>query len=150
MAVSKENACAFYASDYHLEMIMLPYINENLKKDKKIYIFTENNLEDTVKTLIEKVNLESGIKEKILNINWKNEDEEKYKTMLNDEKQTIVFIKGNKEYIENINKDINKMNKTNSIEVIDCYNISEIGTDVNNIIKEHNNNILATNGKNKF
>ena len=36
--------CLFCASDYHLEMILLPYIIE--KKDKyKTIVFTESNLE---------------------------------------------------------------------------------------------------------
>ena len=30
----KEKICLFFASDYHFEMISLPYINENLKKNK--------------------------------------------------------------------------------------------------------------------
>lgn len=56
MIESKENSCAFYASDYHLEMIMLPYINENFKNNKTVYVFTQNNLTNTVNTLMEKVN----------------------------------------------------------------------------------------------
>ena len=55
MSDIQENSCAFYASDYHLEMIMLPYINENLKNDKTVYVFTEHNLEDTINTLLSRV-----------------------------------------------------------------------------------------------
>lgn len=40
MIESKENSCAFYASDYHLEMIMLPYINENFKNNKTVYVLS--------------------------------------------------------------------------------------------------------------
>ena len=32
----KEKICLFFASDYHFEMISLPYINENLKKNKNV------------------------------------------------------------------------------------------------------------------
>lgn len=50
--------CAFYASDYHFEMISLPYIEENLEKRKEIIILTENDLQDTIKTLISNINIE--------------------------------------------------------------------------------------------
>ena len=54
---TKEKTCAFYASDYHFEMISLPFIERNLESNKEIIILTENDLEDTVKVLISKINL---------------------------------------------------------------------------------------------
>ena len=107
MAVPDKNACAFYASDYHMEMIMLPYINENFKNKKNVYVFTQNNLEETIKHLVKNVNINKDIKEKVLNINWKNEDESKYKTLIEDKSESIIFVKGNENYIEKINKNLN-------------------------------------------
>ena len=49
--------CAFYASDYHFEMISLPYIEESLEKRKEIIILTENDLQSTIKTLISNINI---------------------------------------------------------------------------------------------
>lgn len=63
---TKEKICAFYASDYHFEMISLPYIEKNIEENKKIVILTENNLEETIKTLISKTNLKEEKKKKIL------------------------------------------------------------------------------------
>ena len=40
---TKEKICAFYASDYHFEMISLPYINKQIEEDKQVIILTENN-----------------------------------------------------------------------------------------------------------
>ena len=54
---TKEKICAFYASDYHFEMISLPYIEKNLEESKEILILTENNLDDTIRNLISKMNL---------------------------------------------------------------------------------------------
>ena len=69
--------CAFYASDYHFEMISLPYIENRLRRDKKVFILTENNLEKTMKTLVEHINLSDKKKENILNLKWDNNNEEK-------------------------------------------------------------------------
>ena len=46
---TKEKICAFYASDYHFEMISLPYIERKLEEKNEVIILTENNLEETIK-----------------------------------------------------------------------------------------------------
>ena len=33
----EEKLCLFFASDYHFEMISLPYINESLKKNENVF-----------------------------------------------------------------------------------------------------------------
>ena len=68
-----KKVCSFYASDFHLEMIILPYINEKLKEEKEIKIITEENLEDSMNVLLSKLNIDN--KEQILNIDWNNKDE---------------------------------------------------------------------------
>lgn len=146
MAVTDKDACAFYASDYHMEMIMLPYINESLNKNKKVYVFTQNNLEDTVKHFIKSVNINEKIKEKVLNINWKNEDEGKYKTLVEDTNESIIFVKGNGDYIQKVNKNLNQIKNYRNIEIIDCYSLEEVGNKTDEI--RHNyKNVLMTDGK---
>ena len=77
--LTKEKTCAIFASDYHFEMISLPYIEKNLEKNNKVIILTENNLEDTIEKLVSKVNLSEEKKKKILNLNWKQDDLNKFK-----------------------------------------------------------------------
>ena len=48
--------CCFYASDFHLEMILLPYIKKNMYK-YKFMIFTEENLSDSMNILLNRTNL---------------------------------------------------------------------------------------------
>ena len=103
---TKEKTCAFYASDYHFEMISLPFIERNLAENKEIIVLTENNLEDTIKIIIEKVNLQEKNKSNILKINWNNNDLEKFKQIKNNienNKNITIFIKGKSNYIKNIN-----------------------------------------------
>ena len=68
--ITKEKNCAFYASDYHFEMISLPYISRSMDQNKEIIILTENDLDDTVKILMSKMNLNEEKKKKILKLNW--------------------------------------------------------------------------------
>ena len=76
---TKEKICAFYASDYHFEMISLPYIERKLEEKNEVIILTENNLEETIKILISRMNLAEEKKKRILDINWKNDDLAKFK-----------------------------------------------------------------------
>lgn len=120
----KEKTCLFYASTYHLEMILLPYI---IKKEKVI-IFTEQELETTINTLLEKINLNIEEKQKIKQINWKTEEEnkiEEIKSFKEKQENITVIINGKKEYIEHINNKIKEIGN-NNIEIIDCYKIGDI------------------------
>lgn len=150
---TKEKTCAFYASDYHFEMISLPFIERNLAENKEIIVLTENNLEDTIKIIIEKVNLQEENKSNILKINWNNNDLEKFKQIKNNienNKNITIFIKGKSNYIKNINNNIEKWTKNNNkIKIIDCYDIEEVGSNLN-IITSKYKNILSTAGERKI
>ena len=52
-----EKICNFYVSDFHLEMILLPYLNQKLKEEEPITIISEKNLNQSIKELISIVNL---------------------------------------------------------------------------------------------
>ena len=43
-----EKMCSFYVSDFHLEMILVPYISEKIENKEDIKIITEKNLQDTI------------------------------------------------------------------------------------------------------
>ena len=148
MAELQENLCTFYTSDYHLEMIMLPYINKNLKNNKDVYVFTQDNLDESINHLVKNVNIEDNIKKKILNINWKNENEDKYNSLIENNNESIIFVKGNEDYIKKVNKNLNQIKNYRNIEIIDCYSLDEVGDKVNIITKNYEN-ILMTEGKRK-
>lgn len=150
--VTKEKTCAFYASDYHFEMISLPFIERNLAENKEIIVLTENNLEDTIKTIVEKVNLQEEKKNNILKIDWNNNDLEKFKQIKNNNennKNTVILIKGKENYIKNINNNIEKWTKNNNkMKIVDCYDVEEIGNKFDTIITKYNT-ILNTEGERK-
>ena len=45
----QERICSFYVSDYHFEMITLPYIENEIKQNHNVVILTENDLNETIK-----------------------------------------------------------------------------------------------------
>ena len=151
--ITKEKTCAFYASDYHFEMITLPYIEKKLEENKKIIVLTENNLEDTMKTLISKVNLKQEKKNNIFKISWKNDDLNKLKEKKQDienNKNLIILVKGKENYIKNKNENIEKWtNQNNKVKIIDCYDIEEVGEKLEGIVNNYGN-VLSTTGEKKI
>ena len=142
---TKEKTCIFYASDYHFEMVCLPYMYKEIEDNKEIIILTQNNLDETVKTLVQKINLEEIKKQKILALNWKNDDIDKIKELekgIENKENIIVFIKGSEKYIKNTNE---KINKFKGIQIIDCYDIEEVGEKTDTIMKNYKQ-ILNTTG----
>lgn len=147
---SKDKVCAFYASDYHFEMMTLPYISKKLDESKKVVILSENDLNDTINVLMERTNLKTDKKEKILNLNWNNNDLEKFRTIsenVKNKEETVIFVKGKENYINNVNKNLEKWleNGMNS-KVINCYDIQEIGGEMNKILDNYGT-ILSTSGE---
>ena len=127
----REKICSFYVSDYHLEMVLIPYINEKLSKNEEIEIISEKNLKETVNTLISKMNINEENKKKILELKWdKNEKIEL--------KDNMIVI-GTKKYLEEINNDIEE--KTNNIKVVNCFNFEEVKGEMGNIIKEYDKSL---------
>lgn len=147
---TKEKLCAFYASDYHFEMMSLPYIDKKIDENDEIIILTENNLENTIQILLSKMNLRKQKKEKILNIDWKDNDLDKFKKIkldVENEKDIIVFVKGKENYIKNVNKNIEKWTENaRNLKIIDCYDIEEIGENLDNIMNKYKK-VLNTSGE---
>ncbi len=92
--------CSFYASEFHLEMIILPYIEEKLKEGKTIKIITESNLEESIKVLLSRINIKN--KKEILKINWKDNSLENIKD------NTVVIINGTERFVEEKNEILEK------------------------------------------
>ena len=132
----EEKTCCFYVSEFHLEMILVPYINKKIEEN--ITILTEKNLRKTVEILISKMNLPKENKDKILKLGWDGEE--------NIKQNSNIIIIGSKEYIKNRNKEIEDKK---AVSVLDCYDFNEEKEDMSNIIKQYKNS-LNTLGKNNF
>ncbi len=147
---TNEKICTFFVSDYHFEMKSLPYITKNLEKDKSIIILTENDLKGTIEELIQRTNLNVDTKEKVLNLNWKNDDLNKFKEIKENaksNKETLIFVKGKLNYIKNVNKNIDKwIHDISSVKIVDCYDMNEIGENIDEIMDRYKV-VLNTSGE---
>ncbi|MBP3708770.1 MAG: hypothetical protein J6J36_09290 [Clostridia bacterium] len=135
--------CCLYASDWHLAVMLLPYINKKIQEKNKIYMKFENSIEEKIQILIDKMELKN--KNFINEIKWNEniQDEE----MCENEK--IYIISGNEEFIEEKNNMIQEyyQNKDEKIKIINCYEINENSSQID-IIRENNyKTILNTNGE---
>ena len=148
----REKMCLFFVSDYHFEMISMHYISENLKNNKKVIIVTENDLDDSVQKVLSSVNLDKEQKSKIMNINWNNNDVDKFKEIREaskDDNDLIIFVKGKEKYIDNINSNICNWISNKDAKVVDCYDINEVYKNVNSIAEKYDK-ILSTSGVEKL
>lgn len=133
---SIKKTCLFCVSDYHLEMILLPYIKEKID-DSNIIIFTENDLEESVNVLLTKINLDEKYKDKIKRLSWKHTDD-LYMDGINNEKDKNVYIiiNGSYNYIELVNNKIREFVKKD-VEVVDCIHIGDTDIDITDISKKY-------------
>jgi hypothetical protein len=141
---TKDNMCIFFASDYHFEMIAVPYIVKNSGK-KNVIILTENNLKETVNNLLERMIIDEVKKQLISGIDWTNRENklEISKNNLDKKMETLIFIKGKENFVNETNKKINVyLSEINlsceNLEIIDCYDLQGIETSFMAISSRYN------------
>ena len=153
-----EKLCSFYVSDWHLVTMLLQYINEQINKEANIITILENDIEENIRVLLQKLNLRN--EEKILNINWKQANGIKYSEIQNKLKElkrqdelNVIFINGSKNYIDMTNSNIEKFLKDNkekyskiNVKIIDCFEVGEFNVNMQEILDSHDK-ILNTSGE---
>lgn len=138
-----QKSCCFYASDWHLTVMLLPYINNKVQENCSIYMKCENNIEEKMNILLNKLTLKN--KKNIMNINWENlvaEDNI-------DDNEKIYIVSGSDKYIKNINNLIEQCydKKNYNIKIINCYEVRD-NEDLGKIISENGyTQILNTKGE---
>lgn len=128
-----EKICSFYVSDFHLEMILLPYINDKIKNQEKVEIITEKDLSETIRILVSRMNLKEEDKQQILNMNWKINEKK-----IEDNSNAIII--GSKEYIQKQNVQIEN-NFYKNLSIINCFDFEEVKNDISDIINNHDKSL---------
>lgn len=155
MSIQKSNItklCSFYVSDWHLVTMLLPYINKKINEETKIATILENDIESNVETLVEKLNLKNA--KEILKINWTNKERNINELLeKNTDKNILIIVNGNKEFIKKENEKIDNYLELNKdkfknidIRIVDCYEIVEFNGSIVEILNDHDK-ILNTSGE---
>ncbi|CDD36366.1 unknown [Clostridium sp. CAG:356] len=132
-----EKVYSSYVSEYHLEMILVPFINSKIEEKENVVIETEYDMNETLNTLLSKLNLKEENKEKILRLGWNKKEN-------NIESKDNVIIIGNKDYIENTNRRIMQKN-IEDLTIVDCYKFEDICNNMSEVADKYDFN-LNTNG----
>ena len=138
----RENICNFYVSEYHLEIMLLPYISKKIDNEENITIITEIDLESTLNVVIERINLDKDKKEKIKKIGWNIQNIE------NIIPNTNVILIGSKKFINEKVFEL-KERQVENLEIIACYNYNEVKNDMKEIVSKYDG-MLNTLGINKI
>lgn len=138
-----QKLCCFYASDWHLTVMLLPYISKKINENSSIYMKCENDIKQKLEILLNKLSVKN--EKRIMSMSWNNtvnEDE-------TDSREKIYIISGSEEFIENKNKEIEEyyQNKDENIKIINCYEVNE-NCRLKDIIEENGyTKILNTKGE---
>lgn len=136
-----ENICNFYASKYHLSVVLYEYLRKNSRKE--IVTFFEDGIEEEIKVLEKKTN--KTIKNKVNFCSNKNIED----TEIKDGKSTIFILKGSNFYLKEANayiKDELKYAKKTKVKIINCYDFDQQREFFNDIIRG-SDKILYTTGE---
>ncbi len=133
--------CSFYANNWHLIVKILPFICKQMMKEK-IIVISQENLQEEVKQILERLNIKQEIKEKIIKLNW-NKEENMENNLKNICENANIIVVGNKDYIENVNCKIEGLNKTETI--INCFEIMQFNKHIEEILYKHDK-VLNTSG----
>lgn len=130
-------ACNFYVSEWHLFAALLPYVRDELNKNHKVLIISQDNLEKGIKHLVEKLNLKFENQNGINDVIWLNED---FVLELKEEITPVnIIIQGTAEFIGDINLYLERNLKPfyRKVTIINCYEIYDTNDILYNILDDH-------------
>lgn len=136
--MNNQKICSFYISEFHLLTILLPYINEKILEQKEIAVILQNDISRDVKTYLKNVRNLNLDNEKIINIGWNKSKKEN----INNLEGKYVIVIGNKNYIEEVNNNIEKLD---ICEILNCYKMKDIDR-IDKVLEMHDK-VLNTQGK---
>ena len=157
---SVRKTCGFYVSEFHLVTMLLPNIVTKVEKGTQIDTLLNNNIKQELEEVISRLHINDITKAKILNINWRNIPENSFNYIKNylekiikNNQEIEIIVNGTKAEIDCINKNleywldmnIDKIQGIN-INIINCYEVSEFNSNINNILDEHDY-IINTSGE---
>ncbi len=140
---STEKVCSLYVNNMHLIVMLVPYIEKKLEKGDKIVTILEDDLNQEVRMLINKVNLSKMKKEKLKKINWKKNILSLNK--IAEIKNKIILVKGSYDFIKEVNSYINEKRVK---KIINCFELETFEVNSREILENHHKILNSLGEKN--
>lgn len=138
-----ENLCNFYASKYHLSIILLEYLKRKNTKKTKVVTFMQDNIEEEINILNKKYKFNIDLTKELSFKSSKNIYQKKF----NISKDMIFIVQGDLNYIGEANDYITGIAEdAYNVRVINCYNFDAQKKAMKGII-ERSDKILFTTGE---
>lgn len=136
-----ENICNFYASKYHLSVVLYEYLRKNTRKE--VITFFEDGINEEIKMI--ELKAKHKIKNKI-NFTSNNDIQDTY---ISQSKNLVFILKGSNLYLKEANSYIKeelKYMKNVKAKIINCYDFEQQRNFMKDIIKG-SDKILYTTGE---
>lgn len=150
-----KKVCGFNISSVHFGVMILPYIKKEIQEERNVITILEENLETNINQILSKLSINNEEKEKMLNINWKETDIKnekilgKLKNQIEGEENLDIIIYGSKQYINNADEIIEKINLKKNTKIINCYKFEDFSGNIKEILDKHDT-IFNTSGEQKI
>lgn len=136
-----ENVCNFYASKYHLSVVLYEYLRKNTRKE--IITFFEDGISEEIRMI--ELRAKHHIKNKV-DFNANNDIQNTY---INKSKNLVFILRGSNLYLKEANSYIKeelRYMKNVKAKIINCYDFEQQRNFMKDIIKG-SDKILYTTGE---
>ena len=117
--------CSFGVNDYHIAVIITPYIYEAINAHKNVVTFFDRNFEDIVNKVIQTNEKLWRDNEFFNSIDWKKLMFEKLGEKFENAKDSdVVIVVGKMEFVERINRLL--INFHTKFTIVNCFYIEDI------------------------
>ncbi len=148
MYSQEDMICSFCVNDYHLAVMIVPYIYRVINEGKKVITFFDKDLEEIINKVII-TNKEFWENQKVFNeVDWKKTRFDKLsKKFENAQDEDVVIVAGKDDFIDRINRLL--VNFHTNFTLVNCFDVSDIAKNENFKISDYSK-ILNTKGLEKI
>ena len=140
--------CAFSVNDYHLAVMLMPYIYEAINEGKKVITFFDRSLKEVSQKVIVTNNKFWKNEEMLDQIDWdKTRFDKLAEKFENAQNNDIIIVAGKDDFIDRINRLV--INFHTNFTLLNCFHVSDIAKNENFKISDYAK-ILNTKGLEKI
>lgn len=134
-----ERICNLYISNEHLLVTLAGYLKKEIENGTKVIVLSQDNMRKSIKDIKKKIN-NKELKQKVDYLENINVE------LITNDKKVTVIIKGDNNFINNMEKKIKEMFKEDdeSVNIVSCYDINK-NSNINRIVNEYEK-MLNTSG----